>query len=436
MLIILTYLGFFLWLLRVLPFVRNSGLPLNWVSVAFLLKCLAGTALWAIYTYYYHDRSSADIFKYYDDAMIMFGALQESPLDYLKMLTGIANDSSSLSVKYYSVMNNWFREWETSFYNDTHTIIRWNAVVRLFSFGQFHVHTLFMSFFSLLGCVALYRAFINYCSTYKKGLFFSCALLPSVLLWTSAPTKEGLLITGLGFLLFAFTRIMETRISGKMLIILLLSAGLIFLQKFYVLASMLPALFIAYWHGRSDRLHWGLKSAIALGLTLGLVTLLEWLGPGYEIMGRLAKKQEDFINHGLATGANSMIPLMPLDGSIWGFIKSIPHAFGLTLFGPGAYWRGGILGVIANLENLFVILMLTGALFLRKRELKTPMPMILLICGSVFVLFTLIGWTTPVLGAMVRYRLPGLPLILVLSLILVDSQRMHRAIPKFHKLIQ
>ena len=77
-----------------------------------------------IYTYHYTDRSLADIYKYFDDAKYMYGAVWTSPIDFLSMLTGIGNDTPHFNL-YYDQMNNWFREYESNLYNDNPTLIRW-----------------------------------------------------------------------------------------------------------------------------------------------------------------------------------------------------------------------------------------------------------------------------------------------------------------------
>ena len=433
--LIAAYLFLFLWLIRVVPFFKNSGISSRNLSIIFFLKVLAGTALWAIYTYHYPERSTADIFKYFDDGAIMFQAIFKDPFNFLRMLSGISDHTPEIVDQYYMSMDHWFRRWETGFYNDSHTIIRWNAAVMIFSHGNFHVHTVFMSFFSLIGCTALYRALVLSAQDAPKALLFACFLLPSVLLWSSAPTKEGLLVTGLGLFLYAFFRIVLNGIRVKWILLLVVSALLVLFQKFYVLAAMGPALLVALWQWRSVKPPWQLKVLVTLLICGLLVLVLEQLGPGFELLGQLAKKQEDFINHAHSTGSESIIPLMHVDGSAWGYLRSFPHAFLTTLFGPGVYWKGGSLGALANLENLFLLSSLITSLVFRRRLKRDLFPPVLLSVGFILVFFTLIGWTTPVLGALVRYRTPALPFLLFLSLILVDRDRLLDKFPFARKFL-
>lgn len=407
---------------------------MRWLSATLILKFLAGTALWGIYKYYYPTRSEADIFKYFDDGMVLFGALQENPADYFKMLLGIQNDTAQLTETYYRVMNHWYREYETTFYNDAHTIIRWNALVLLFSFGNFHIHTIFMSFLSLLGCVGLFRALKQDIPRAKIGLFIACFLLPSVLLWSSAPSKEGLLICGLGIFTYQFFKLGRGAFHFPSFLILLLAAVLIFFQKFYVLASMLPGLIVALWVWRREKPHWLVKVLVALSVAISAVFVLEALSPEYGLIERMTRKQHDFINHGLSTGSGSMIELMRLDGTVWTFIKSIPHALYTTLLGPTTNIKGGVLGLFTNLENILILVSLLLAILHMKKNIKVHHGTILLCVGFVSVLFILIGWTTPVLGALVRYRIPALPFLLILALIVVDREKIVKRFP-FSKIL-
>ena len=61
-LLAIAYTAFFLYLMRRTPFfARVPGLGMRTIGAIFVLKIIAGTALWAVYTYAYPDRGTADI---------------------------------------------------------------------------------------------------------------------------------------------------------------------------------------------------------------------------------------------------------------------------------------------------------------------------------------------------------------------------------------
>ena len=94
------YASLFLYLIHRSRFFRVDGVPDRWVLAVFVLKVMAGTALWALYTYVIVDRPNADIYRYFDDSAVMYSALKTSPGDYLRMLTGI--DCLSLYVEWFA----------------------------------------------------------------------------------------------------------------------------------------------------------------------------------------------------------------------------------------------------------------------------------------------------------------------------------------------
>ena len=88
------------------------------IVLVFILKVLAGVGLVLIYEKYYNDRSTADIFKYFDDSKLMHEVLMQSPKDYIKMLSGIGDDTRYFKEKYYDHFEWWYRPYESSVYND------------------------------------------------------------------------------------------------------------------------------------------------------------------------------------------------------------------------------------------------------------------------------------------------------------------------------
>ena len=53
-------------------FFKNSGISFRTLSVLFTLKFIIGISVYYVYTYYYTDRKTADVFKYFDDAKYLY----------------------------------------------------------------------------------------------------------------------------------------------------------------------------------------------------------------------------------------------------------------------------------------------------------------------------------------------------------------------------
>ncbi len=397
------------------------GLPPDRIGSIFILKILAGTALWWIYTYLYPDRAVADVFKYFDDSAIMFSALAERPKDYVQMLFGIRNDTPYFSEMYYMKMNNWFRMYESNVYNDAHTVIRFNALVRLFSFGEFHVHTVVSAFLSLSGMVGIHRTFADRLPGRERLLAIVIFLLPSLLLWASGVIKESLLFFGLGVLLYQ-VRSFKQRISVGRIILLLASVILLFYLKVYVLLCLLPALML-YLLSRDRRPQWVAFWAVMIyGAGILLAMNFQKLAPGFDILWLLAQKQKDFIGLAQATASGSFVMPPLLEPRIESFILNIPYALYITFFGPMIHFSG-VLGLLSAIENALIIAMVV-LLFLYSRPWRSLDRLLIIgLVAYVVLLALIIGWTTPVMGAIVRYRTPLLPFLLIIGLLMFDHQR-------------
>ena len=420
------YTALFLLLMRRIRFFADvPGLSLRWLSLIFLLKVLAGTALWAIYTWVYPDRSNADVFKYFDDSAIMFGALSEHPTDYFKMLIGIGNDSQWFSDQYYSVMNNWYRKFEGYLYNDSHTLIRFNAIVRLFSFGEFHVHTVFAAFLSFTGLVGIYRAFVGFLAGKERALMIIVFLLPSVLLWGSGVIKESLLFFGLGSLLYVVMKWIQGKIDSAGVLVLIGTGVLLFFLKFYVLLSLLPALVLFAWAYRKRYPALWLKALLIYGGCAALVIIIPYVVKGFDILEIIAYKQHDFIGLVNEVGSGSFVMPPKLEPNLWSFISLAPYALYITLFGPVIHSPLNPLGIVSIAENLLILVFMGVCLVYRAKMNTAPNGLLLSLLLYVFVLSLIIGWTTPVMGALVRYRTPLLPFLLIAGLLILDTEKLY-----------
>src|ERR1019366_2576467 len=82
------------------------------------------TATTEIYTLSLHDALPIyDVFKFYDDAAIMFSAIHHHPMHYVQMVLGINTDASYLT-PYYKQMWNWYKPWAAATYHNNRIIIQ------------------------------------------------------------------------------------------------------------------------------------------------------------------------------------------------------------------------------------------------------------------------------------------------------------------------
>ena len=388
----------------------------------FIVKCISGILLGLIYTHYYKNHSDADTFKFFTDSNFIYESLWDKPYDFFRMFTGIYGKDSDLYV-YYIKMDAWLNT--SPLYNDNRTMIRLNAFFRFFSLGYYNVHVIFLNFISFTGLFCLYKTFSVYLSEKKLELIFLLFLMPSLIFWGSGLLKDGLLITATGFMLYSFQKIMETGITVRRILVFSVSIFVLAFIKVYVMVLMLPGL-LAWFLTRK-------KNGWKVYLTfLGLYTLffiiafnLYHFNDEYNVAALLFYKQKNFIEIGMRHAAK-MISVVGYECSGTSILYHAPEAFAKTLFRP-FLWdvRGNPMILLSALENILLIIMTIVSLITSNFH-KPKIPAVIFSFIFVICLFVLISLITPVLGAIVRYRIIGLPFLIFVLLYYYDREKMKR----------
>jgi hypothetical protein len=142
--------------------------------------------------------------------------------------------------------------------------------------------------------------------------------------------------------------------------------------------------------------------------------------PQWSLFSTLQGKQFDFIQMAKSVNAGSQIWVIPMDGT-WGtFLKLIPLGIWNTLYYPNAEMLKNALSWVAFVENACLFLLIIGgAVGVVQRKMAPMWVLGMLLFG--FAVFSLIGMTAPVVGAMVRYKAPVLP-FLVFGLLYLQPQ--------------
>ena len=378
------------------------------ILLALLIKLVAAFSVQAIYTYYYTDRSTADIYRFFDDGLILRDIALESPLDFLRIMTGFYPEEA-FREQYFDRMNAWIKPFETGFYNDNHTMIRINAVLSLISFGFYEVHGVVATLLSFTGMLLAARAVSR---SHTALLILAFTVLPGLLLWTSGMLKESLVVLGIGLCIHVVFRPMTS--IFKSAFILLLGMVIMLLVKPYFLAAFLPAtiawkvttLLPVDWLRQKFIMQWGLWG---LMLCLGFFLMHSM---GINLLEEITQKQHDFLNHAHEIGAGSLIATERLEPSFLHFLLRSPEAIMQCLFMPFPWNISSLSSIPLLLENILLIILVIFILF-RGSKAITSIGRSSFLIQWIIPLTLLIGYTTPVLGAVMRYRAPVLLILLL-----------------------
>lgn len=128
---------------------------------------------------------------------------------------------------------------------------------------------------------------------------------------------------------------------------------------------------------------------------------------------------------GSCTPSGSAINIDRLEYSFASFAKLIPQAFYNVLCKPFFFDSHSILELMASMENLFFLLFFIFC-FIFKSKIIVDKNMLLFCICLIITSFILIGLTTTVMGAIVRYRIPFIPFLLMIPLLYLDHNALNK----------
>ena len=425
MLLTVLWLGICLLAIRKWKFFRSSGLSFRELSGIFIVKVAVGVALWAIYTYHYTYRETSDAFRYFDDAMVICDLLWTEPLHFFRFMLGFDLDQPEMA-EYFLQMRGWTKSYSYGIINDNPTIIRINTLIGLVSFGHYHVHTVILCFISFLGGTALFKGFRKAAKLPKWVGLFATFLIPGVLFWSSGVLKEAPLMCLLGFLFYHLVQWVTTHKIQHAFCALIFAMVMLFVKGYVVLLLSPAILSVLVFGWVKKRVVW---TFLAVHILIGTLAIVGALGSSGDFFYVLNKKQQDFVNVAEMQNAGSAIPALTTQ-STGDIILALPVALYRTYLRPDIRDLDGVFQVFGFMENLlFLGLILLMIIYFRRPE-KERWTWILFSLSVVLAIGFVIGWVVPVLGAIVRYKVPVLPFLACMIFLMTDFDRIWRRFGK------
>lgn len=435
-----------------------------------------------IYTEYYGGGElTADAGRFFEESKTLFNVFQASPVDFFQFLFGL-NDSPEFINTYLESTNHWNAG--TQFIlNDSRNVMRANAVLMFISNGSVYIHFIIFSFISFLGAFDLFQ-FVRKNSTIHSGvLLFVILLAPSIAFWSSSIIKEPLLMTGLFiFIRGVFDDLSIKKRSWRIVLGIILLIGF----KPYVLVAVLVGVcfyiyakyfYLKRWVQLSSFL---ILATIVLLLSGKMSTITHVISKkqedfinvrdgglyldadeghyyyiyynnrnNFDIQGRKAVLKEptgakymsiednfnrqpinltnvgDTFNIAVQMSqAGSGFDITPIKDNFSTMLIMVPEVFFNTFVRPIPTQSKSWLAFPAFLENIIYLLGLVLALFIYPRKTTRRTNNFLWSFAIIGTLISLIvGWTTPVAGAIVRYIIPAQAMLLLIILIKLDWLR-------------
>jgi hypothetical protein len=418
-LICILFFCFFTWGVIRWKFFNLQGISRKLIVFAFILKLLAGVGL----TLYYNqnmERSESDTFRYFDDSEHLHKAITENPKVYLKMLF-VSDDSQEL-MPYLNGMNNWFPAQRTALYNDNRTVIRLNAMMRIVSFGNYYTHLLFFSMMAFYGLTFIYKAFHKNFVGKKKILFAIIFLTPSLMFWSSGILKEAPLLLAFGILLNILNKIFNKKVYWLHYLILIFCTIFLFHLKFYVGLLLVPAITGYLWIINQKGPHPIIKVILNFSIYFSASVIWHYQNWNWSLFTVLKWKRKDFLGLAKIENAKSLIETGNLEDNPLSFLMNAPMGLWNSISRP-YLWEVYSLAVLPNaIENIFIFLFIIICVVFGKRTNFKNI-------GYFFIMYalglmTIIGMVTPIIGSLVRYKIPALPFFLMFFLLFLDMDKL------------
>ncbi|MBK8610556.1 MAG: DUF2142 domain-containing protein [Chitinophagaceae bacterium] len=399
------------WLLRI-PFITNTGISSKVILGLFLLKIFAGITIGWISIHIYGPGN--DYWDVHDFALEEYQLLFSDPGTYFSNLF-----TSSYPQGYGGLFGS-----GDSYWNDLegNILIKIVSVFNIFSRGDYYINSLFFNFIIFFGHVIWYRLFIKIYPGKNALVIIGCFLLPSTLYFASGIHKDGLVFLLLAVLLYSvFQSLVKEKFTLKRILFACFSLFFIFLIRNYVVLALVPAL-VAW--VISSKTKW--PAMLTFASIYFIVCLLFFtignISNKIKPMEIITAKQLAYLN---LPAAATTIKLDRVEPTVKSFVSNLPQALNHSLLRP-YIWELPVKSLLPfNMELLIYEILLLIFVFFRRKEFdRSRLPFLLVSFFFVLTAFSLIGYITPNLGSLVRYRSLYLPLIMVPILCAVNWQKL------------
>lgn len=432
------------------------------------------------------------------DANIIYSALKQNPLDYLRILFGFHSElySDNLYQSYFSLMDKWTVIGNNDFLlNDSRGVTRMNAFLMLFTFGKYEAQAVFMVFLTFIGEWLMYKSFKEYFKNKEFLLLLILLFIPSVYFWTSGVLKEAIVVFLLGaFIYSTFKLFLKKERKAKYILSFLVSTFLfIFIKPYVLLLVVFPVLIFIVVQSKSLSKP-GLIYSAVLVLVVSSGMLISKFALKKDIVSVIVQRQNDFVSTGyggvffykgeqyvrldysdlekiklvdekeklytikphvnymywnypnfkdtiyvkdnmdtltsyplinITVPSNSAITKKRLSNSFGSVVKMMPEALFNAFFKPFFVNDRNKFETFASMENVLLFLFISLCLWSSDRK-NINWNLFFCLLSIVLISYLLIGLTTTISGAIVRYKVPFLPFLWMIPLLFLREDVLKR----------
>ncbi len=304
-----------------------------------------------------------------------------------------------------------FANFQLGWGNGTENLVGalWWLEHEIFRTASYHALKVLSSFLGLMGVYLFYRGLANYSQEVKPSLLLYIGLFPSVLFWSSILGKDPVNLLGI---CIAFYGVLGYLKEKRLAYLVILALGLLFLS--FLRLWMVPLFLLPFAMVAVLRVRHLLLRLFLIGI-LGIVCLYSLRYFGKSLAIENAEALTDQMNRVSRSwqkgGSAGSVPELTSLSSVLLFL---PYGMFTALFRPLPWDVLSPFGLLAGLENLFLLYLLWQSLRYKNRPYWNH-PVVLWFGCYVILWAALYAFISPQnLGSSVRFKLQVLPALLML----------------------
>ncbi len=395
-------------------------------------------------------------------------------------MVGIGDSYSDEIMNYLQFTQIWDYGNNGDWINDNRLIIKLNSIIHFFSFHNIYIHALIFSFISFLGIHYIYRAFSPFVVK-KKIFWYTLILWPSLAFWGGSMMKETILIFATGLYFYYLFKWLKNRASIKLISILTIAILILLFNKPYaglfIIAFSLVYIFgtVIRWQKKGLLLISAIILVVAtfflnaptkINLThkiSGKQIDLNNLAEGgiaftsdsafcvfpyqsishfevlnaerikihtptkgtYKLFGKkvfypfeMPAATDSFEIYLIYEPTNSFFKTKLINYSVSNLIQSIPQAIVNVIIRPFPWDNGDKLKIVNFISNLILLFSFFYAILFRKKLTNHELYLQYILIGISLFIVLIIGLSTPIFGAIVRYKVPA-ELFIIISIFIM-----------------
>lgn len=146
-----------------------------------------------------------------------------------------------------------------------------------------------------------------------------------------------------------------------------------------------------------------------------------------DTLRRTTTRHEKYMMLSSTPVAGSLMNVKQLQPDARAVLTEVPGALQRSIFRPWPWELKPVMIIPATLENIFMFVLLLAMILWYKKPSSKAL-FWFCVCYALITL-TVTGLTTPVLGALVRYRITAVPFLVFAILLCIDRERLVKRFP-------